>query len=131
MKKYPSLSAILGRNNSFNPKLAGFLNPKPMKVTVYITVDQRSDYALMYGFHTFSNLLKKTLRDRHVPLFIQIYASDGVYRILFINFSSKRATGTALLVVGLIMLTFGSISCCIMCFKIREAKQEQFQVRVK
>ncbi len=26
-----------------NPKLAGFLNPKPMKVTVYMTVDQWSN----------------------------------------------------------------------------------------
>ena len=25
-----------------NPKLAGFLNPKPMKVTIYTTVDQWS-----------------------------------------------------------------------------------------
>ncbi len=28
---------------SYNPKWAGFFNPKPMKVTVYFTVDQWSD----------------------------------------------------------------------------------------
>ncbi len=28
-----------GRVSSVTPKLAGFLNPKPMKVTVYTTVD--------------------------------------------------------------------------------------------
>ncbi len=35
---------VLHRKKYFdNPKLAGFLNPKPMKVTVYIIEDQWSD----------------------------------------------------------------------------------------
>ncbi len=34
---------IINDNIAFNPKLAGFLNPKPMIVTVYMTVDQWSD----------------------------------------------------------------------------------------
>ena len=48
--------------DSWNPKLAGFLNPKPMIVTVYMTVDQWSDtMPYNYGFHTFPNLLKNLL----------------------------------------------------------------------
>ncbi len=50
---------------SNKPKLAGFLNPKPMKVTIYVTVDQWSDIMplIKYGFHTLPNLLKGSLRE--------------------------------------------------------------------
>ena len=44
--------------SKYNPKLAGFIKPKPMKVTVYITVDQgsiqhyTSIFSGAYGSHT-------------------------------------------------------------------------------
>ncbi len=49
----------------FNPKLAGFFNPKPMIVTVYMTVDQQSDKATCLSerfFNRLGNVWKPQLR---------------------------------------------------------------------
>ncbi len=51
---------------SENPKLAAFLNPKPMKVTV----DQWSDNMPLTRASICSESDEKPLRERHVALFI-------------------------------------------------------------
>ena len=53
-----------------NPKLAGILNPKPMKVTVYIAVDQWSDTIPFSMTSIVPESVEKPLRERHVPLFV-------------------------------------------------------------
>ena len=53
-----SCFSIIANNN---PKLAGFLNPKPTKVTVYITVDRPmvQHYALPLRDHAQRSMSKK------------------------------------------------------------------------